>query len=266
MKTILITGSTDGIGFETAKQLLGEGHNVIIHGRNPQKVKNVIEELSLLSDNVIDSFVADLSNMMEVKELSNAIKQKYSKLDVLINNAGVFNVKDTLSKDGLDVRFIVNTIAPYFLTQELIPLFDSSSRVINLSSAAQAPVDTKALKGEVVIQNASEAYAQSKLALTMWSFLMAKELNNTPSIIAVNPKSFLASKMVKDAYGVEGVDLSVGVDVLCRASLSDEFDNASGKYFNNDIGKFDEPHPDALNDLKCKNVIKSIEEVLSLLV
>lgn len=266
-KTILITGSTDGIGFQTAKRLVNEGHNVLIHGRNPQKVQSVFEELSSLNSGKIDSFVADLTNMAEVKALANKIKQSYSKLDVLVNNAGVYNIKESVTKDGLDSRFVVNTIAPYLLTQKLMSIFDSQSRVVNLSSAAQAPVDTRALKGEFMIPSAGEAYAQSKLALTMWTTLLGLELKEKgPMMVSVNPKSFLGSKMVKDAYGIEGADLSIGADILCRALLSNEFENASGKYFDNDIGQFSNPHPDALNEAKCKKVVESIEEVLSLIV
>lgn len=266
-KTILITGSTDGIGFQTAKKLVSEGHKVLIHGRNPQKVSSVLEELSSLTNREIDSFVADLTNMAEVKTLANEIKKSYSKLDVLVNNAGVYNIKETITKDGLDSRFVVNTLAPYLLTQELMPIFDSSSRVVNLSSAAQTSVDTKALKGEFMIPSAGEVYAQSKLALTMWSFHMARVFNGSgPIMIAVNPKSFLGSKMVKEAYGVVGADLSIGADILCKASLSDKFIHANGKYFDNDIGEFSNPHPDALNEEKCKNVVNIIEDILSSIV
>ena len=267
-KTILITGSTDGIGFQTAKRLVSEGHNVLIHGRNPQKVANVVTDLSssFLNGGSIDSFIADLTDMADVKKLLNEVKEKYSKLDALINNAGVYKVKDARTKDGLDLRFVVNTIAPYLLTKDLMPLFDETSRVVNLSSAAQAPVNIKALKGEFMIASDGEAYAQSKLALTMWGTLLGLELKeNGPMIVSVNPKSFLGSKMVKDAYGIEGTDLSIGADILCRGALSSEFNNAHGLYFNNDISQFSQPHPDALDEVKCKKIIEAIEEILTLI-
>jgi len=262
-KTILITGSTDGIGFQTAKRLISEGHNVLIHGRSEEKVKKVVEELSLLSNGgTIDSFVADLSNMSDVKALANVVKESYSKLDALINNAGVYKVSEVKTKDNLDVRFVVNTIAPYLLTKELMPLLDTSSRVVNLSSAAQAPVNINAIKKVIPMSN-GEAYAQSKLALTMWSTLLGLKLKGKgPLIVSVNPKSLLGSKMVKAAYGIDGGDLSIGADILCRAALSDEFANANGKYFDNDIAEFAQAHSEALDEVKCKKVIEAIEEVL----
>ena len=84
-----------------------------------------------------------------------------------------------------------------------------------------------------------------------------------PAIIAVNPRSMLGSKMVKEAYGVAGGDLRIGADILCRAALSDEFAAASGQYFDNDIGKFASPHPDALNPQKCEAIVRVIEGILA---
>ncbi len=161
------------------------------------------------------------------------------------------------------MRFAVNTIAPYLLTRRLLPLMGPSGRVINLSSAAQASVDTEALLGHRRISSNGVAYAQSKLAITMWSRDMALSLGNSgPAIIAVNPRSMLGSKMVKDAYGVNGGDLRIGGEILCRAALSDEFSKASGQYFDNDIGQLSTPHPDALNPQKCKEIVGVIEEIL----
>ena len=108
------------------------------------------------------------------------------------------------------------------------------------------------------------AYAQSKLALTMWSPSMALSLGDDgPAIIAVNPGSMLGSKMVKEAYGVAGGDLRIGADILCRAALSDEFADPSGRYFDNDTGEFASPHPDALNTQKCESIVRVIEAVLA---
>ncbi|WP_461538253.1 SDR family NAD(P)-dependent oxidoreductase [Spongorhabdus nitratireducens] len=262
-KIILITGATDGIGFETARMLVSQGHHVLLHGRNPDKLKNVQQKLSGLSDSGrIESFVADLSRLSEVKTLAETIAQQHAKLDVIINNAGVYRTENTRTQDGLDVRFAVNTVAPYLLTKRLLPLLDEAGRVINLSSAAQARVSPEALAGKGLLSD-SEAYAQSKLALTMWSRHMGLSLKDSgPVIVAVNPKSLLGSKMVKDAYGIAGGDLSIGADILCRAALSDEFATAHGQYFDNDSEQFSAPHPDALDTRKVEQVLTAIEDVL----
>ncbi|WP_372882808.1 SDR family NAD(P)-dependent oxidoreductase [Psychromonas sp.] len=264
-KIILITGSTDGIGLETAKMLMAQGHHLLIHGRNPTKLAEVQKILSGLPGNgMVESYLSDLSHLADVEALAAAVMAKHKKLDVLINNAGVYKVPQVTTKDGLDIRFVVNTVAPYLLTQRLLPLFDTSGRVVNLSSAAQSPVDPNALVSPNADASDSSIYAQSKLALTMWSKDLAALLNNKgPAIIAVNPASFLGSKMVKEAYGVAGGDLRIGADILCRAALSDEFATASGKYFDNDSGRFTAPHPDALDSAKNKKLVAVIEKILA---
>lgn len=214
------------------------------------------------SDN-IEGYIADLSNMNEVKKLAEEIKAKHEKIDVIINNAGVFVTKNS-EIDGYDVRFLVNTIAPYLLTKLLLPILAENGRVVNLSSAAQAPVNLDALKGNIVLDDSS-AYAESKLALTMWSRYSGLQLKNEEKkqvIVAVNPKSFLGSKMVKDAYGMEGHDINIGADIIFQASLSEEFNDAAGKYYDNDKEAFANPHIDALDDNKCRKIIKNIEDIL----
>lgn len=265
-KRILITGSTDGIGLATAERLVAEGHHVIVHGRNPVKVQQVMEKLNeAAKDALIDGFVADFSHLQQVRDLADSILDKFDKLDVLINNAGVFVAKEARTIDGVDVRFSVNTIAPYLLTKCLKPILGDSGRVVNLSSAAQSAVDLEALVEKKTMTH-DDAYAQSKLALTMWSFQLAEDFKKAgqgPAVIAVNPKSFLGSKMVKQAYGFPGHDLRIGADVLCRAALSAEFSDASGRYFDNDSGRFADPHPYALNGQKRKELIAALEALLT---
>ncbi len=266
-KTILLTGATDGIGLETAKLLAGAGHIVLIHGRSDKKLTETEKTLSGTSGvGAIEIYRADLSKIAEVEAFASAIAKNHSTVDVIINNAGVFSTPNPVTDDGFDVRFVVNTIAPYLLTKRLLPLLSSTSRVVNLSSAAQSPVSLDALAGRLQL-NDNQAYAQSKLAITMWSFHLARTLNDKgPTIVAVNPGSLLASKMVKDAYGVEGSDLGIGADILVRAALSDEFANASGRYFDNDRGEFSQPHPDALNAAKNEKLVAAIDEILVKLV
>ena len=262
-KTILITGSTDGIGLETAKMLVSQGHKVLLHGRNLTKLENAEKSLSALpGEGRVESYGADLSRMANVESLAQAVAENHATLDVLINNAGVYKTSDTITLDGLDVRFAVNALAPYLLTQRLLPLLGPSGRVVNLSSAAQSSVNPKALVGQISLSDGA-AYAQSKLALTMWSRNLALSLkSNGPTVIAVNPGSMLGSKMVKEAFGVAGGDIRIGAEILCRAALSDEFAAASGQYFDNDQGRFVSPHPDALDSEKCQEIVGIIETVL----
>lgn len=262
-KTVLITGSTDGIGLATAKLLASQGHTILLHGRNPAKLEAVQQTLSALPGaRCIEPLVADLSRMRDVEALAKAVSAAHGKLDVLVNNAGIFKTPEPVTADGLDVRFAVNAIAPYLLTRRLLPRMVTEGRVINLSSAAQARVDLKALAGQARLSD-MEAYAQSKLALTMWSRALALSLEkNGPIVFAVNPGSMLGSKMVTEDFGVAGGDIGVGADILVRAALDQDFSNASGKYYDNDLGRFGPPHPDALDPERSAEIEQVIEAIL----
>lgn len=262
-KIILVTGSTDGIGLETAKMLVEGGHHVLLHGRNPSKLEGVKSALSALKGGGhVETYVADLSRIADVEALAKAVAVKHAKLDVLINNAGIFKSPEPVTQDGLDVRFVVNTLAPYLLTRRLLPLLGAQGRVVNVSSAAQAPVDLEALAGRVKLAD-MDAYAQSKLAIAAWSRVMALSLTEGPAVIAVNPGSLLGSKMVKEGFGVAGGDIRIGAEILKRAALADEFASASGKYFDNDKGQFASPHPDALDPQKSEEIVRVVETVLA---
>lgn len=278
-KTIMITGATDGIGLATAKMLASSGHNLLIHGRSREKLASVKELLSSLANQeknsgFIETYLADLSNLSEVKVLADNVKASHEKLEVLINNAGVFKVPEPITADGLDVRFMVNTIAPFFLTQELLPilkpelklgfnpLLNKSARVINLSSAAQAPVSINALLGKNPLAD-MEAYAQSKLAITMWTKRLAEQYRETgPVMLAVNPGSLLASNMVKEGFGLAGNDINIGAKILVRMALEAGLESFSGQYFDNDKGEFSAPHSDGDRAQKEEDIIEAIEFIL----
>lgn len=264
-KTILITGSTDGIGLETAKMLVTQGHRILLHGRNSAKLQDAKRSLSELTNaGTVEDYLADLSDLGDVKALAGTITEKHARLDVLINNAGIFRTSNPITKDGFDVRFMVNTIAPYLLTQRLLPILGSGARVVNLSSAAQSPVDLDALVGKIHLSDEFAAYAQSKLALTMWTRHMALSLKDQgPVFIAVNPGSLLGTKMVKEGFGMAGKDIGIGADILVRAALADEFDAANGQYFDNDSGRFASPHADALDTQKTQAVVRAAESILA---
>lgn len=264
-KTILITGSTDGIGLATAKKLVTMGHKVLLHGRDAVKLEQAEKAVSgLMPDGPVEAYLADLSRMSNVEALADAIIENHDSLDVLINNAGVFKSSHPTTLDGLDVRFAVNTLAPYLLTKKLMPLLGPKARVINLSSAAQSPVDLQALAGKLTLSDEFKAYAQSKLAITMWSRHMALSLKDKgPVIIAVNPGSLLATKMVKEGFNMTGNDINIGTDILTRLALDEEYSTASGKYFDNDSRQFSSPHNNALDPQKSQNVVRVIETILN---
>ncbi len=255
-KTILVTGATDGIGLLTAQKLAADGHNILLHGRSDAKLANAAKQVG----GDIVTYRADLSRIVEVQAMADAIAAKHDRLDVLINNAGILKTPNAQTEAGRDIRFDVNTISPYILTQRLMPLIPSDGRVVNLSSAAQAPVDVAAIKTFRPMSD-MEAYAQSKLAITIWSAEMAKVNPNGPVVLAVNPGSLLASKMVKEGFGVAGNDLSIGADILIQAALSQDFADKSGAYFDNDSGRFAAPHAAASDPGQVNAVMEALADI-----
>lgn len=257
-KTILITGSTDGIGKLTATKLAADGHEVYLHGRNQNKLDALIAEIKSVTGNEsVKGFTADFSDFESVKQMTQQVNGELPKLDVLINNAGVYHSPESHNKNGLEMRFVVNYFAQVLFTNELLPLLKKSNqaRVINLSSAAQSSISFGALIGEENI-GVSEAYAQSKLALTMWSFHMAQEEPDL-TIVPVNPGSLLNTKMVKEAFGNSWSSVDKGADILIALGVSDEYVDVSGKYFDNDRGSFGMAHPDAYD----KTIVDELMEL-----
>lgn len=128
MKHILITGSTDGIGKLTALKLAKEGNTVYIHGRSETKVNNVVTEIKEASNNDnVKGFVADFSDLSAVKKLTEQIKIDIPTIDILINNAGIFKTPSVKTKDGLDIRMAVNYLAPYILTENILPVLEKGT-------------------------------------------------------------------------------------------------------------------------------------------
>jgi len=169
-KTILITGSTDGIGKQTALELAGLGARVVLHGRKGATVKPVMKEIAQKTGNdKSDFFIADLSSLDQVRAMGAEIRRKYSRLDVLINNAGVTLNRFEISADGYEMTFAVNHLASFALSLQLLDLLTQSapSRIINVASM----VHSSSLDYDNLANPRNfdgwEAYCQSKLSMQM---------------------------------------------------------------------------------------------------
>lgn len=263
MKNILITGSTDGIGKLAALKMAKDGHRVYLHGRNSEKLEKVIAEIKAESGNdAIDGFVADFSDLSQVRKMSSKIKSKLSSLDVLINNAGVFKAANSITENGYDLRLVVNYLAPFVLTNNIMDILKVSerSRIINLSSAAQSSISMELLTGKVQASD-QEAYAQSKLAILMWSFYLAQQKSGV-AVVALNPGSLLNTNMVREAYGKFWSPAEKGGDIIYDLALVKEDHEIDGRYFDNDRGDFGDAHPDAYNTERLSELMEGTRQVV----
>jgi NAD(P)-dependent dehydrogenase (short-subunit alcohol dehydrogenase family) len=234
-RTILITGSTDGIGKLTALAIAGQQAQVLVHGRNKSKLADVVSELKAATGNRnIGGFTADLSSMDEVRGLAVAVLAAYPALDVLINNAGVGTADQGLSKDGYELRFAVNYLAPFLLTQLLLPALKKAApaRIVNVSSAGQHPIDFDDVMLETD-SNDLRAYCQSKLALIMFSIDLAERLeNDRVTVNSLHPGTYLNTNMVRRAGITPLGDPQDGADAVAFLAVSSQVEDTTGKYFN----------------------------------
>ncbi len=232
---MLVTGSTDGIGKLTALQLAKQNAHILVHGRNEEKVNKVINELQTISGNKkIEGVTADFSSLNEVRKFAEDIKSEYKVIDVLINNAGVGFADGRYSKDGYELRFAVNYLAPFLLTHLLIPELKKAapSRIVNVSSAGQSPVDFDDIMLEKNF-NSTQAYCQSKLALIMFTIDLAEKLKDENiTVNSLHPGTYLDTNMVRNANINPWGKPETGADAEVYLAASPELNHVTGKYFN----------------------------------
>jgi NAD(P)-dependent dehydrogenase (short-subunit alcohol dehydrogenase family) len=232
-RTIVITGATDGLGKGLARELAPSGARLILHGRNEEKGRALLEELQPEASAELSWRRADLASLNEVRGLAGELLDEDS-LDVLVNNAGVGTAgpRDE-SADGYELRFAVNYLAPFLLTRRLLPLIRSSApaRIVNVTSAGQAPIDFD----DVMLErgySGVQAYGQSKLALVMFTFDLAEELEGSGvTAKCLHPGTYMPTNMVRD-QGVRPVTpLEDGIVATMRLISSPEVEDVNGHYF-----------------------------------
>jgi NAD(P)-dependent dehydrogenase (short-subunit alcohol dehydrogenase family) len=240
-KTILITGSTDGIGKETALELAQNGHQVILHGRDRQRLQQAKDEIERISGHpVAKTILADFNSLANVKVMADQILQEVPHLDVLINNAGLYLKERIITRDGFEMTFQVNHLAPFLLTNLLLPLLKKSTpaRIVTVTSAlhSRAILDFENLQGEKTF-NGLEAYALSKLGNLYMSLELAERLAGSGiSSNCLHPGG-VDTKMLRAAMGTQGIPVQEGAKPSIYLATSEEVEGLSGKYFyHSDIG------------------------------
>jgi NAD(P)-dependent dehydrogenase (short-subunit alcohol dehydrogenase family) len=266
-QTILVTGSTDGLGRAVATELARNGAHLLLHGRDDKRGKQLVADLRAETGNEkLEWYRADLASLAEVRVLGDRVAAEQDRLDVLVNNAGVGTVIPgdggrLESADGHELRFAVNYLAPFLLTRLLVPLLVASApaRIVNVASGAQQEID---FDDPMLIDDYDgwRAYSQSKAALVMLTFDLADELRDRGvTSNTLHPGTFMPTKMVLQA-GREPVDsLETGVDATLRLIRDPELDGVTGRYFNR---RQDEPALEQAYDADARARLRELAERL----
>jgi len=233
-KTILITGATDGIGKQTALELAEMNAKVIIHGRNPNKGRAVLEEIKEKTGNTkLSLYIADFSSLKQIDKLSEELHKDHKKIDVLINNAGVVENSRVLTEDGFEITFAVNHLAMFKLTFLLLDLLQSITpgRIINVSSMAHANVvDFSNLQGEREY-TLYGAYSLSKLCNILYTYELADRLKESGITVNCLHPGVISTKLLHEARGPGGRPITEGSETSVYLAISDTVKNITGKYF-----------------------------------
>jgi NAD(P)-dependent dehydrogenase (short-subunit alcohol dehydrogenase family) len=233
-KTILITGATDGIGKETARQLAMMDAQVILHGRDPEKAERVRDEIMVAASNEkIETMIADLGSLNQVRSLTDQVRSKHEHLDVLINNAGIYTTRKAITSDGYEMTFAVNHLSHFLLTNLLLDLIIASApaRIITVSSSAHfdAQFDITDLNAEKRFHGWN-AYCVSKLANLLFTNALARRLESSGvTANSLHPGFINTNILGRDIAGRKPV--TEGAETPVYLASSKEVGDVSGEYF-----------------------------------
>jgi NAD(P)-dependent dehydrogenase (short-subunit alcohol dehydrogenase family) len=242
---ILVTGATDGLGRYVTTELTAAGHRVLAHGRNPERLRLLHDELG------VETVQAELGELRQVDRLADEVLQRCDRLDVLVNNAGIGAGTDPgrreESADGIELRFAVNYLAGYHLTRRLVPLLVASApaRVVNVASIGQEAIDF----ADPLLERSysgMRAYRQSKLAQIMATVDLADGLRDRGvTVNALHPATLMPTTMVREGRGDPMSTLEEGGAATLRLILDEGLATTTGSYFDSNTPEPARPNPQA---------------------
>src|ERR1700722_14186397 len=237
-KTVLITGSTDGVGRYVAAKLAAAGAKVLIHGRDKERAQSLIAEISGQGHGEPIFYQADLSSLDGARALADAVLAGHKRLDVFISNAGIGSrtqgAERRTSADGHELRFAVNYLSGFLLAYKLLPLLKASapSRIVNVASLGQHPIDFD----DVMITksyNGGRAYSQSKLAQIMFTIDLADELKGSGvTVNSLHPATYMNTTMVRQGGITPISTVEQGGEAILHLAVGDNVAGKRGLFFN----------------------------------
>jgi NAD(P)-dependent dehydrogenase (short-subunit alcohol dehydrogenase family) len=234
----LVTGATDGMGRAIARDLAARGWVVIAHGRSQERLDSLVRDVSNTA--ALFPYRADFASLEEVHAFAREVAADFPCIDVLLNNAGVGSGADRTkreeSRDGYELRLAVNYLAPFALTNQLLPTLreSSSARIVNVASVGQQSIDfddpmlTRSYEGTL-------AYSRSKLAVIAFTFELAERMradgiaNVTAN--ALHPASLMPTTMVMEGWGYSLSTLEEGVEATLHLIEGADLEGTTGRYY-----------------------------------
>ncbi len=234
-KTALVTGSTDGLGKEVARQLGALGALVIVHGRNPERGEEVARAIRSAGAGDAVFYRADLGSLASVEAFAEQVRSRHQRLDLLVNNAAaVTGAERQTSSDGHELAFAVNYLAHFLLTYRLLPLLEASApaRVVNVSSLGQTPIDFDDIMMERSY-NSGDAYRRSKLAQIMFTIDLGAELDAAKvTVNSLHPaRSMNTARVINGGFQPLST-VEEGAEATMQLAVSPELAGRTGLYFN----------------------------------
>ena len=261
-KVVLITGGTSGIGRAAATALAAMGAEVVVTGRSRERGELAVEEIRDTSGNArVSLMLADLAVQAEVRGLAEEFRERYDRLDVLVNNAGIIQSKRTQTPDGIELTLAVNHLAPFLLTNLLLDLLKKSapSRIITVSSEARrgAKIDFEDLQSERRYRP-FKVYGMTKLANILFTYELAERLEGTGVVanslhpggvntnFGNNNRSF--GTLIFRAFKPFMRTPERGADTVVYLAVSPEAGKMTGRYLTDRkvVSSFQDPHDEVM--------------------
>jgi len=271
-KTVVVTGSTGGIGKEIARALARMGATVVLGARDRAKAEATKSELAAETKNEhLHALVVDVSSLASIRSFAAEVKKTVGKVHVLVNNAGAWFTDRRTSPDGHELTFATNVLGPYALTSLLEDSFAPKARVVNVVSAFASDYDESDLQYETRKFDGFKAYGQSKQALRMLTWGAAKRLAGkgvtvnaaAPGFVKTNfnqnAKGFMATMIGMSAW-LFAVSPAKGAETPIWAAIAPELEGVTAKYFDGmkeKDGKFREEGPIATLEQACEKMLRA---------